>query len=142
MALRPQSLTWLSTNRAIAELHTYMTVLFLPLGLAHVIAIVLDPYARVGLGDLLVPFRVSYGAVAIGVGTISLQLLVVVLLAAWSQAPLARPVARLPPALLPGVRGGVPPRHPVGHRPRVPVARRSGVARSGCPRPGGPAARP
>jgi hypothetical protein len=34
MALRPKCLTRLSTNRAVAELHKYMTVLFLPLGLA------------------------------------------------------------------------------------------------------------
>jgi sulfoxide reductase heme-binding subunit YedZ len=90
MALRPKSLTWLSTNRAVSELHSYATVLWLPLGLAHVIAILLDPYAKVGLGDLLVPFGVSYGAVAIGLGTISVQLLVVVLIAAWSRTRLSR----------------------------------------------------
>ncbi len=90
MALRPKSLGWLSTNRAVSELHSYATVLWLPLGLAHVIAILLDPYAKVGLGDLLVPFRVSYGAFAIGLGTISVQLLVVVLIAAWSRTRLSR----------------------------------------------------
>jgi len=90
MALRPKSLGWLSTNRAVSELHSYATVLWLPLGLAHVIAILLDPYAKVGLGDLLIPFRVSYGAFAIGLGTISVQLLVVVLIAAWSRTRLSR----------------------------------------------------
>jgi len=90
MALRPKSLGWLSTNRAVSELHSYATVLWLPLGLAHVIAILLDPYAKVGLGDLVVPFRVSYGAFAIGLGTISVQLLVVVLIAAWSRTRLSR----------------------------------------------------
>ncbi len=90
MALRPKSLGWLSTNRAVSELHSYATVLWLPLGLAHVIAILLDPFSHVGLGDLLVPFRVSYGAFAIGLGTISVQLLVVVLIAAWSRTRLSR----------------------------------------------------
>ncbi len=90
MALRPKSLGWLSTNRAVSELHSYATVLWLPLGLVHVIAILLDPYAKVGLGDLVVPFRVSYGAFAIGLGTISVQLLVVVLIAAWSRTRLSR----------------------------------------------------
>ena len=90
MALRPKSLGWLSTNRAISELHSYATVLWLPLGLAHVIAILLDPYSKVGLADLLMPFRVSYGAFAIGLGTISVQLLVVVLIAAWSRTRLTR----------------------------------------------------
>lgn len=90
MALRPKSLGWLSTNRAVSELHSYATVLWLPLGLAHVIAILLDPYSKVGLIDLLVPFRVSYGAFAIGIGTLSLQLLVVVLIAAWSRTRLDR----------------------------------------------------
>jgi sulfoxide reductase heme-binding subunit YedZ len=90
MALRPKSLGWLSTNRAVSELHSYATVLWLPLGVAHVIAILLDPYAKVGLGDLLVPFRVSYGSFAIGLGTISVQLLIVVLIAAWSRTRLSR----------------------------------------------------
>lgn len=90
MALRPKTLGWLSTNRAVSELHSYATVLWLPLGIAHVIAILLDPYSTVGLGDLLVPFRVSYGAFAIGLGTVSLQLLVVVLVAALSRTRLSR----------------------------------------------------
>lgn len=90
MALRPKTLGWLSTNRAVSELHSYATALWLPLGIAHVIAILLDPYSKVGLADLLVPFHVSYGAFAIGLGTISLQLVVVVLIAAWSRARLSR----------------------------------------------------
>jgi len=34
MAMRPKSLAWLSTNRAISELHSYATALWLPLGAA------------------------------------------------------------------------------------------------------------
>ena len=90
MALRPKTLGWLSTNRAVSELHSYATVLWLPLGLAHVLALLVDPYAKVGLLDLVVPFAMSYGALAIGLGTISLQLLLVVLIAAWSRTRLSR----------------------------------------------------
>jgi methionine sulfoxide reductase heme-binding subunit len=90
VALRPKTLTWLSTNRAISELHSYTTVLWLPLGIAHVIGILLDPYAKVGPIDLVVPFLMSYGTFAIGLGTISVQLLVVVTIAALSRAKLSR----------------------------------------------------
>ncbi len=90
MALRPKTLGWLSSNRAISELHTYATVLWLPLGVAHVVALLLDPYAKVGLVDLVVPFAMSYGTFAIGLGTISVELLFVVLVAAWSRTQLSR----------------------------------------------------
>ena len=90
MAMRPKSLGWLSTNRAVSELHSYATVLWLPLGLAHVIALLLDPYSKVGLVDLLVPFVMPYGAFAIGLGTVSLQLVFVVIVAAWSRSRLSR----------------------------------------------------
>ena len=90
MAMRPKTLGWLSTNRAVSELHSYATVLWLPLGIAHVLALLVDPYAKVQLFDLLVPFAMPYGAFAIGLGTISLQLLLVVLVAAWSRTRLTR----------------------------------------------------
>jgi predicted ferric reductase len=90
MAMRPKTLGWLSTNRAVSELHSYSTVLWLPLGLAHVIALLFDPYAKVGLVDLAVPFLMSYGTFAIGLGTLSAELLVVVLIAAWSRDKLTR----------------------------------------------------
>jgi sulfoxide reductase heme-binding subunit YedZ len=90
MAMRPKSLAWLSTNRAITELHRYTAVLFLPLGLAHLIALLFDPYAKVGLLDVVVPFAMSYGTFAIGLGTISVELLLVVLVAAWSRSRLSR----------------------------------------------------
>jgi sulfoxide reductase heme-binding subunit YedZ len=90
MAMRPKTLVWLSTNRAVSELHSYATVLWLPLGVAHVLALLLDPYAKVGLLDLVIPFAMSYGTLAIGLGTVSLQLLLVVLVAAWSRTRLSR----------------------------------------------------
>jgi len=90
VALRPRTLSWLSTNHAVRELHDYTTVLWIPMGIAHVIAILFDPYAKVTLVDLVVPFGVEYGRLAIGLGTISVQLLVVVMIALWSRVKLTR----------------------------------------------------
>src|SRR5438094_793061 len=66
------------------------TALGIPPGLPHVIALLLDPYAKVGLIDLFVPFLMPYGAFAIGLGTVSLQLVFVVIVAAWSRTRLSR----------------------------------------------------
>ena len=85
VALRPRLLQPIATNAVVSDVHSYATALWLPFGLAHVIGILLDPYAHVGLFDLIVPFQVSYGALAIGLGTVSMQLVLVVILAAWSR---------------------------------------------------------
>jgi predicted ferric reductase len=68
--------------------HGFLTVLWLPLALAHVIALLFDRYAQVGILDLIVPFGVSYGRLAIGLGTISAQLIVVVLISTWLRSSL------------------------------------------------------
>lgn len=85
MAMRPRLLGRLATNRAVSDVHTYATVLWVPFGVAHVLGILIDPYAHVGIGDLIVPFLVPYGSFAIGLGTVSMQLVLVVMLAAWSR---------------------------------------------------------
>jgi sulfoxide reductase heme-binding subunit YedZ len=90
MALRSGALAWLSHNRGVRAVHDLTSVLWLPLAIAHVVALLLDPYAKVGLVDLLVPFLVSYGAFAIGVGTISLQLGIVVLVSTWLRSRLTQ----------------------------------------------------
>ena len=74
MALRSGALAWLSHNRGVRAVHDLTSLLWLPLVIVHVVSLLLDPYAKVGLVDLLVPFLVSYGSFAIGLGTISLQL--------------------------------------------------------------------
>lgn len=90
MALRPRTLAWLSTNRAIRELHDYTTVLWIPMGLAHVVALLFDSYAKITLADLVIPFEVDYARLAIGLGTVSAQLLLVVMVALWSRLQLSR----------------------------------------------------
>jgi sulfoxide reductase heme-binding subunit YedZ len=88
MALRSGALTWLSHNRGVRAVHELTSVLWLPLAIAHVVALLLDPYAKVGLADLVIPFLVPYGSFAIGLGTISLQLAVVVLGSTWLRSTL------------------------------------------------------
>ncbi len=78
IALRTAVLDWLGSNRALRSLHEYTTVLWIPLGVLHLGALVLDQTARVGLLDVVLPFRTPYGTLAIGLGTLSVDLLVVV----------------------------------------------------------------
>jgi sulfoxide reductase heme-binding subunit YedZ len=90
MALRSGALAWLSHNRGVRAVHDLTSVLWLPLAIAHVIALMFDPYAKVGLADVLIPFLVPYGSFAIGLGTISLQLAVVVLISTWLRGKLTQ----------------------------------------------------
>src|SRR3981081_4104614 len=71
MALRSGALARLSHTRGVRAVHALTSVLWLPLAIAHVIALLLDPYAKIGLVDLIVPFLVPYAAQAIGTGTIT-----------------------------------------------------------------------
>lgn len=88
IALRTGTFAWLSHNRGVRVVHGFLTVLWIPLALAHVIALLFDRYAQVGLLDLVIPFGVSYGRLAIGLGTISAQLIVVVLISTWLRSSL------------------------------------------------------
>ncbi len=83
MALRTGALGWLTHNRGVRVLHDYSSFLWLPLAVVHVVALLLDPTARISLIDLVVPFGTPYGAIAIGLGTISMQLLAVVMISSW-----------------------------------------------------------
>ncbi len=83
IALRTSVLDLLATNRALRALHDWLTWLWIPLGALHVVALVFDRTALIRPVDLLVPFGVSYGAVAIGLGTVSLDLIVIVLVSSW-----------------------------------------------------------
>jgi sulfoxide reductase heme-binding subunit YedZ len=83
IALRTAVLDWLGSNRALRSLHEYTMVLWIPLAGLHLIALVLDGTSRIALIDLVVPFRSSYGTLAIGLGTLAVDLLVVVTATAW-----------------------------------------------------------
>ena len=83
IALRTAVLDWLAKNRAMRALHDWTTWLWIPLGSLHVLALLLDKTAQIGLADLVLPFRVEYGSLAIGLGTLSLDLLVVITVTSW-----------------------------------------------------------
>jgi methionine sulfoxide reductase heme-binding subunit len=88
IALRTGTFAWLSHNRGVRIVHGFLTVLWIPLGLAHVIALLFDRYAQIGILDLIIPFGVSYGRLAIGLGTISAQLILIVLISTWMRSSL------------------------------------------------------
>lgn len=90
MALRSGILGRLAHNRAISELHTFTTVLWLPLGAVHVVALLFDPYAQVRPIDAVVPFLVTYARLAIGLGTVSLLLLALVLVTTFYRRSLSQ----------------------------------------------------
>ncbi len=95
-ALRTAVLDWLANNRALRSVHEFSAVLWIPLGILHVAALVLDRTARISLTDLVLPFQVQYpgapqATLAIGLGTVTLELLVAVAVTGWlkRRMPLA-----------------------------------------------------
>ncbi len=83
VALRTSVLDFVAKNRQLRSLHDFMTWLWIPLGVAHVLTLILDKTAQIELIDAVVPFQVTYGVVPLGLGTISLDIFVVVTLTSW-----------------------------------------------------------
>src|SRR5450759_4244967 len=83
IALRTAVLDWLGSNRALRGLHEYTTVLWLPLAGLHLLSLLLDTTARIGLLDLVIPFHSTYGTLAIGLGALSVDLLMLVTVTAF-----------------------------------------------------------
>src|SRR2546423_14084570 len=83
IALRTSVLDFLAKNRALRSLHDFMTWVWIPLGFGHVAALVLDKTAQITLVDVLIPFQVSYAPLAIGLGTLSLDLVVIITVSSW-----------------------------------------------------------
>src|ERR1700736_1193852 len=89
LALRTAVLDWVGTNRALRSVHGYTTVLWMPLGALHVASLLLDGTARIRVLDLLVPFLAPVaaygvrGTIAIGLGTLTLELFAVVAITGW-----------------------------------------------------------
>jgi predicted ferric reductase len=90
IALRTAVLDWLGNNRAVRGLHQYTTVLWIPLAAVHLGSLLLDTTARIGLLDLVIPFHSSYGTLAIGAGALSLDVLVVVTVAAYLKRRMSK----------------------------------------------------
>ena len=83
IALRTAVLDWLGSNRVVRSLHEYTTVLWIPLALLHVVSLLLDTTARIGVLDVIVPFHSAYGTLAIGFGALSVDVLIVVTVTAF-----------------------------------------------------------
>jgi len=83
IALRTAVLDWLGSNRALRSLHEYTTVLWVPLAVVHLGALLLDRTSRIAPIDLVLPFHSSYGTLGIGLGTLAVDLLVVVTVTAY-----------------------------------------------------------
>ena len=89
LALRSSVFQSLVTNRALRETHTFATVLWIPLAVAHVGSLLLDQTARLSATQVLVPFSSAYASIGLGCGALSLDLAVVVIAAGLlrQQAP-------------------------------------------------------
>ncbi len=83
IALRTAVLDWLGSNRALRALHEYTTVLWIPLAGLHLVSLLLDTTARIGLLDLVIPFHSAYGTLAIGLGALSVDVLLLVTVTAF-----------------------------------------------------------
>ena len=83
VALRTSVLDFLATNRALRSLHDFTTWIWIPIGGAHVAALLLDNTAQIRPLDVVVPFQVSYGPLAIGLGTVAFDLVVLVVVTSW-----------------------------------------------------------
>jgi len=85
-ALRTSVLDFMAKNRAVRKLHDFTTPLWLPLVFAHVIALLFDRTARIGLPNVVVPFLTDYGQLPIGLGTIAFDIVMVVTVTSWLRS--------------------------------------------------------
>lgn len=92
IALRTAVLDWLGSNRAVRAVHEYSTVLWIPLAVLHLLSLLLDRTARIGLLDLVVPFHSSYGTLAIGIGALSVDLLIAVTVTSFLKRQLGKEI--------------------------------------------------
>lgn len=83
IGLRTAVFDWLGSNRLVRSVHEYTTVLWIPLAVLHIVSLLLDSTARIGLLDVFVPFHSSYGTLGIGLGALSLDVLLVVTVTAY-----------------------------------------------------------
>jgi len=88
VALRTSLFQGWSRGRELSGLHRFLTVLWIPLVLIHVSLILLDRTARLRLIDAVWPFQAPYGTLAIGLGTIGFDLLIVVTVTSYLRRQL------------------------------------------------------
>jgi methionine sulfoxide reductase heme-binding subunit len=83
ISLRTATLRFLSTNRAVRAAHDFTPWLIVPFSIAHVVALVFDATARITPLDAVLPFQTVYGQLAIGLGTLSFDLYLAVVVTSW-----------------------------------------------------------
>ena len=83
IAMRTAVLDWLGSNRAVRTLHEFTVVLWVPLAGVHIVSLLLDATARIGVLDVVIPLHAAYGTLAIGLGALALDLMVAVTVAAY-----------------------------------------------------------
>jgi DMSO/TMAO reductase YedYZ heme-binding membrane subunit len=87
-ALRSAMFEGAVRNRDLSNLHRFLTVCWVPFVALHVLAITLDAVARIRPLDLVIPFRVAYAALPIGLGTIGFDLLLIVTVTGYLRSRL------------------------------------------------------
>jgi sulfoxide reductase heme-binding subunit YedZ len=92
VAMRTSVLDRIGSNRAWRELHTFSTVLWIPLGGLHLLTLLVDRTAQVSPLDLVVPFDVDYGVVPVGLGTVALDLFALVTVTGWMKRQMSQPL--------------------------------------------------
>lgn len=70
-------------NRELLSLHRFLTLCWMPLLAVHVLSITLDSVARITPLDLVLPFRVSYASIPVGLGTLGFELLIAITVASY-----------------------------------------------------------
>ncbi len=81
LALRTAIFQSVTTNRSLRDIHTLATVLWAPLAVAHVGALLLDQTAQLSLTRVVIPFSSRYATAGLGFGALSLDLAVLVIAA-------------------------------------------------------------
>ena len=77
-ALRSAMFEGAMRNRDLSSVHRFLTVCWVPFVSLHVLAMTLDAVARISPADLIIPFRIAYAPLAIGLGTVGFDLLLIV----------------------------------------------------------------
>ena len=89
IALRSSLLSEWLRLRELATIHRFLTWCWAPLIGLHVGLVLLDPVSRVTPMDVLIPFRVSYAVLAVGLGTLAFDLLLLITAASYMRGMLS-----------------------------------------------------
>lgn len=75
-------------GRQLSAVHRFLTILWVPLVVCHVVLIVADSTSRLRPLDAILPFQSAYGTLAIGLGTIGFDLLIIVTVTSYLRRTL------------------------------------------------------